>query len=574
MSADFSSLTPLANHLWQSTFFVGVVWLVTLGLKRNRAAVRYWLWFAASVKFFIPFSLVVALGGELSWRTSAPIAQPQWSFVVDNAIQPFAVSTAATQAVSPHISFALTPILIVLWLGGVAVGLAFWLKCWRQMGRVRKTATALSLGLPIPALSSTSQIEPGVFGIFRPVLLLPEGIKSRLTPAQLDAIVAHEMTHVRRRDNLTAAIHMVVETVFWFFPLVYWLRARLIEERENACDESVLRMGSEAESYAEGIIEVCKLYAESPAACISGISGSDLKKRVIRIVNRHLGENLTCGKKVALALASVAVVIAPLVMGFVTVPLLPAQSAQAQAPSYEVASIKIDPNGAPGRPLTWDETPDGLMVTNVMLELLIRQAYGIQSYQIERAPEWVNQLEYDISARIDDAETRHLRTLTKEQATAERRLMLQALLADRFQLAVHHETKEAPVYALVVAKNGPKFHAATPPALPHMPISMGGGLLTFEGAPMSTLARLIAQVIGRPALDRTGLTGNYAFTLKWTPDEFDLPANPQQSDETSAEPAGISIFTVIQDQLGLKLESTKGPVDFLVIDHIEKPSPN
>jgi uncharacterized protein (TIGR03435 family) len=244
-----------------------------------------------------------------------------------------------------------------------------------------------------------------------------------------------------------------------------------------------------------------------------------------------------------------------------------------QAPSYEVSSVKID-NGGPNRPVTWDQTPDGLMISNVMLELLIREAYGIQSYQIESAPEWVNQVEYDVSARIDEAETRHLQTLTKEQAQAERRLMLQALLADRFQLAVHHETKEAPVYALVVAKNGPKFQEGAPPTPPQMPISMGDGLLTFKGESISILARLIAQVIGRPVLDRTGLTGSYAFTLKWTPDEFDLPANAQQSGDTSAEPSGTSIFTVIQDQLGLKLESTKGPVDSLVIDHVSRPSPN
>jgi uncharacterized protein (TIGR03435 family) len=244
-----------------------------------------------------------------------------------------------------------------------------------------------------------------------------------------------------------------------------------------------------------------------------------------------------------------------------------------QTPSYEVASIKID-DGGPNRPVTWRETPDGLMVSNVMLELLIRQAYGIQSYQIEGAPEWINQEEYDISARIDDAETRRLQSLTKEQAQAERRLMLQALLADRFLLIVHHETKEGPVYALVVAKHGPKFQEAAPPARPEMPISMGAGLLTFNGAPMSTLVRLMAQVIGRPVLDHTGLTGNYAFTLKWTPDEFNLPATPQQSDQTSAEPNGTSIFTVIQDQLGLKLESTKAPIDSLVIDHVSRPSPN
>ena len=91
-----------------------------------------------------------------------------------------------------------------------------------------------------------------MFGVLKPVLLLPEGITDRLTPAQLNAVLAHEMCHVRRRDNLTAAIHMLVEAIFWFYPLVWWIRARLVEERERACDEAVLQSGSDAEVYAEG----------------------------------------------------------------------------------------------------------------------------------------------------------------------------------------------------------------------------------------------------------------------------------------------------------------------------------
>ena len=97
-------------------------------------------------------------------------------------------------------------------------------------------------------------------GIFKPVLLLPEGIAERLTPAQLEAILAHELRHVQRRDNLTAAIHMLVETIFWFHPLVWWIRARLMEERERACDEGVLRLGSEPQVYAESILKVCEFY--------------------------------------------------------------------------------------------------------------------------------------------------------------------------------------------------------------------------------------------------------------------------------------------------------------------------
>ncbi|MGH9587801.1 MAG: M56 family metallopeptidase, partial [Acidobacteriaceae bacterium] len=121
----------------------------------------------------------------------------------------------------------------------------------------------------VPVLSSSAAIEPGIFGVFRPVLLFPEGIPERLSAEQMRAIVAHEMCHVRRRDNLTFAIHMVVETLFWFHPMVWWIGSRLIEERERACDQAVVQAGSEAQVYAEGILNVCKFYVESPLACAS-----------------------------------------------------------------------------------------------------------------------------------------------------------------------------------------------------------------------------------------------------------------------------------------------------------------
>lgn len=267
---DLSFLTPLGNHLWQSTVCVGIIWVLTIALKKNRAAVRYWLWFAASVKFLVPFSILVALGNRWGWRTIAPAVQAQWAFAVDNAVQPFSVPIPPASTVLPHTSIKLSPILIAIWVCGIGVGVLIWLRWWTRMRRVCNEASPLQLGLQIPVLSSAAQIEPGVFGIFRPVLLLPKDIESRLTRAQLNAIVTHEMVHVRRRDNLTAAIHIVMETVFWFFPVVWWLRARLVEERENACDEKVLRLGSEPRVYAEGILNVCKFYVESPAVCLAG----------------------------------------------------------------------------------------------------------------------------------------------------------------------------------------------------------------------------------------------------------------------------------------------------------------
>ena len=145
--------------------------------------------------------------------------------------------------------------------------------------------------LPISVLSSSARLEPGVFGIFRPVLLLPDGLSEHLTQAQFDAIIAHELCHVRRRDNLTFAIHMMVEALFWFYPLVRWIGIRLIEERERACDEAVLRMGSDPQDYAEGIVTVCKFYLKSPLACVSGVTGSGSQTGVETIMLNRVGED-------------------------------------------------------------------------------------------------------------------------------------------------------------------------------------------------------------------------------------------------------------------------------------------
>jgi beta-lactamase regulating signal transducer with metallopeptidase domain len=123
------------------------------------------------------------------------------------------------------------------------------------------------------------------------------------------------MCHVRRRDNLTFSLHMLVETVFWFHPLVWWIRRQLIEEREHACDESVLLNGNEAEVYAESILNVCKYYVESPLACVSGVTGSDLKKRIVRIMTEQVSRNLDFSRKMLLGLAVVVAVSVPVVFG-------------------------------------------------------------------------------------------------------------------------------------------------------------------------------------------------------------------------------------------------------------------
>jgi bla regulator protein blaR1 len=282
--------------------------------------VRYWLWLAASLKVLIPFSLLVAVGGQFGWRTApaTTITQPQWSSVVEDIGRPFAASAPALQTATQPGSNLLPAIFLSGWLSGFSVSIVSWFRAWWKMRATRKGANPLALGLPIPVISSSVRVEPGALGVFRPVLLLPNGITDRLAPSQLNAVLAHEMYHVRRRDNLTAAIHMLVEAIFWSYPLVWWIRTRLVGERERACDEAVLQSGSDAEVYAEGILNVCKFYAESPVACVSGISGSDQKKRIARIMTDRLTDDLSLGRKMLLTAVGIATAAGPVVFGLMS----------------------------------------------------------------------------------------------------------------------------------------------------------------------------------------------------------------------------------------------------------------
>lgn len=591
MNFDPSSLSPLANHLWQSSVFVTAIWLLTLMLKKNRAAVRYGLWFAASVKFLIPFSVLVALGSQLSWRTEPFVAQAyQWSFVADNAVQPFTVPAIPTYIASPRASFSIVSILIAVWFCGVAAGVLYWLKCWTQMWRIRRAATPLPLRLSIPVLSSASQIEPGVFGILRPVLLLPAGIESRLTPSQLDAILAHEMAHVRRRDNLTAAIHMLVETLLWFFPLVWWLRARLIEEREKACDEEVLQMGLDPETYAQGIVGVCKIYAESLMPCAAGVSGSDLRQRLKRILNLKLGQNLTPMRKAILTTFCFAAVMGPAAWGIVNAPPLRGQvqpaTQEGLSAAFEAASIKRDNSGTTNHTVQMPG-PGRIHTVNASARSLIEFAYSLRDIQLTGGPAWTSSQGYVLDAKADEATATQLQKLPGPQQRQQMQLMMRSLLTARFKLALSHQTKELPIYALIVAKGGPKLKptaykppdsswkdALFPPSPPHVLIHPG--VIDVYAEPIESLAGLlglIPDLSDRIIEDQTGIKGSYNFVLHFSPQN--APPRPAGSPASGPpEDSAPSIFTALEEQLGLRLESTKGPVDTYVIDHIEEPTPN
>ena len=228
-------------------------------------------------------------------------------------------------------------------------------------------------------------------------------------------------------------------------------------------------------------------------------------------------------------------------------------SARAQSPAFEVASVRPHkPTVSQERALeSIDSGPGSLTIRNASLSSCIKWAWQIKDYQIS-GPGWLNDERYDISAKAAGS-----------APLDQRRQMLRTLLTERFQLQVHLETKELPVYELVTAKSGPKLHKAEPGGNTDM--KGENGSFAFRGTSMPQFAEDLSTLRGvdRPVLDRTGLQGAFDFSLKFGESNDEMKRALIQGD-------GPSLFTLIQEQLGLKLEARKGPIDMLIIDHVER----
>jgi TonB family protein len=304
-------LADIVNHLWQSTLIVAAIGALALMLREHGAHTRYWLWWAASVKFLVPFSLLTLLGESLADYEAPLFELAEW---------PAALGVIAEPMPEAAVWTPLTLALLGIWaLGCAAIAGA-------SVARVFDVRALLRASLPYPSAlpvvgdgpdvrTSHALVEPALVGILRPVLLLPQDLTEHLTRAQVGAVIEHELAHWRRRDNFTAAVHMLVEAVFWFHPLVWWIGARLVEERERACDEAVVRAGHDGRTYAEAILNVCQRYVASTLKCAAGISGADLKRRVVEIARSKAMSELSLQKKVLLGTVAVCAFGLPIVFG-------------------------------------------------------------------------------------------------------------------------------------------------------------------------------------------------------------------------------------------------------------------
>jgi len=470
-------IAGLTNHLWQSTLFAAAAGLLTVAFRRNRAKVRYWLWFSASFKFFVPFALLMSLGSHLQFAPVRQIAtripSPAVSLAMVQIAQPFPAAPAPP--LTPNTLDWIPIATLALWACGFAAVALIRFRGWLRIRAAVRSSTPLDVPATVEIRSTPGLLEPGVIGFWRPILLLPAGIADRLTPPQLEAVLAHELSHIRRRDNLFAAIHMLAEALFWFHPLIWWIGARLVDERERACDEEVLSLGSEPHVYAAAILDVCKLYVESPLVCVSGVTGSNLKKRIEGIMTNRMLLKLNFSKKAVLAIAGIAALTVPIVIGLLNAPHVRAQSATA-LPNFDTVSIQpcaaslptgggrktsgglavspvtVDPKGNFLFPAT--SSPGSLNTNCQSVMRLIYAAYVLfanngpnlpQPLSIEGGPAWINSDRYEIHGQAEVSPDMTMGTV------------MQALLADWFKLTVHRETRDVPVYALTVAAGGPKL---------------------------------------------------------------------------------------------------------------------
>ena len=238
---------------------------------------------------------------------------------------------------------------------------------------------------------------------------------------------------------------------------------------------------------------------------------------------------------------------------------------------FDVATIK--PSAVNDGRFAYRGMPGGaLSATGVPVKMLLMEAYNVKAFQIAGEPDWVNTARWDIEAKVEGVQGR----LSQAQHGA----MVRVLLEDRFQLKVRRETREMPVYALVVEKGGSKLtlHTGEPPP-PGQAIRQGLGMFSVKMGGLALLTAQLERQLWRVVIDRTGLVGDYDYTLEWTPEpgqggaaSIGLP--PQAEPAAPADSKGPSIFTALQEQLGLKLESQRGPVEIILIEHVEKPSEN
>ena len=547
-------LLAVLNSLWQAAAVTALAWMALRWLKKVNAATRYAIWWSV---------LAVAL--------ALPVAPPVVSWLRTRPEAPAAAQArpAASPAGVPLIEEPAAMVTLrqepsakwPWWIAGLWAGLCAY-RLW-QIGRsylylrgVKRRARLAPQALPAMSRSarvllSNDAASPMAVGFLHPAVILPEGWTEELAPAELEHVLLHEAGHLARRDDWSNLLAKLLGAALALHPVAWWILRQIEHEREIACDDWVVARVGSARPYAESLARVSELRwarrqgarpGEALAAGMLG-GGSRLSGRIELLLKRRPGFSpRMSGARVSASAALLAGCVGLTALVPQLLALAPEQ------PAFEAAAIKpSDPDHFGAQ--MFSPGPGRFTTMTTTLKDLVAFAYSVRTFQVSGGAGWISSAHYDITAKAAGA-----------PQFAQFPLMLQTLLDGRFKLRLHRETRELPVLQLMAAKGGARLHAVESAGLG---VGGGRGRLNGHGADMATLAQVLSGQLGRVVEDRTGLTGFYEFTLTWTPDEAE-----------SAAETGTSLFAALQDQLGLRLQAGKGPVEMLVIDHAEKPDEN
>ena len=352
--ADWSNrMWPLlANHLWQSTLFSLLALAAAASLGRAPALARYTVWLTALFKFALPsallFFLAAQAGFDLSSISPRPYHSDSGTLAVSPLLSPVTSPAPDLRAAAPLAGEAGTPgaaltettqgvggslcgVLTCLWLAGCGVLSLSWLRKSRGLSASLKRGREVTRGREADALRGVRSwfgmrrevrllitpavSEPGVWGVWRPVVLLPDGVAERLDDGELEAIFMHELSHVERWDNLAGVFQRALCCLFWFHPVIWMINRRLLAEREQACDDAVVRLGGASEVYANGIAKVCRYCLGWEVAGLAKVTGSDLRKRIERIISHRAGKRMSAAQVAILATLPVGALMLSLASG-------------------------------------------------------------------------------------------------------------------------------------------------------------------------------------------------------------------------------------------------------------------
>lgn len=579
----------LLHFLWQGAI-IAVIYAAArkLGARVGGPNGRYFLACAALTAMAIaPVLTWILLRGPALESAAVTFAAPMSAARVEPARSiPLTLATDADRALPG----TFLPWVVVFWVTGATAFSVRLLGGWMLAERLRSTMVRpvsaqwqgildrlkarVSVSRPVRLLVSGLVQAPAVIGWLRPIVLVPAGALAGLPPEQLEALLLHELAHIRRHDYLVHLLQSVIEAVFFYHPGVWWISGHMRTERELCCDDIAVGITGDAVGYVRALAEFDAARFMEPA--VVAANGGSVADRIARLLGQSSIERRrgTAAAPALLLLAMGAWVV------FAQSPV---------RPRFEVASIKLSSSQRimNVRPLPARLTADAT------LQILVQYAYGVEPFQVVGVPDSLASQRYQIDAKADAATSRD-----------QMFLMLRSLLEDRFQLKAHRDTKELPVFALVPDKGGLKLpppkeggcvesaadapaewvgagRMAVPGEVPATLGRCGSAVVAFESGgarmrggkiAMAELARTLSKALGRSVIDQTGFAGLFDLQLDFVPDDTtpSLPPPPPNSGISD----GVSIVQALQQQLGLRLQSTRGPVPVIVVDHAESPSAN